>query len=184
MYRLSLHRAATVAPVALERGSEYYMGLMEHLWAPWRIEYLRQPPESGCFLCQKPAENRDEENLILYRGRHNFVIMNAFPYNPGHVMVVPYRHSSDLEEFSDEEAKEHFEIIRETMSLLREVMGPAGFNIGLNLGKVAGAGVADHLHTHLVPRWGGDTNFMPVACDTKVLPEALAATYKKLRASQ
>ncbi len=184
MDRVGFRWAAMITPVALGRCSEYYMWLMEHLWAPWRIEYLNQPPESGCFLCQKPAEDRDEENLILCRGRHNFVIMNSFPYNPGHVLVVPYRHSSDLEAFSDEEAREHLDLIRQTMALIRDVMGPAGFNIGLNLGKVAGAGVADHLHTHIVPRWGGDTNFMPVACDTKVLPEALTATYKKLKASR
>ena len=110
------------------------------------------------------------------------MIMNTFPYNPGHLLVAPYRHASDLQVFSDDEAKEHFEIIRKTLALLREVMDPTGFNIGLNLGGVAGAGVPDHLHTHIVPRWGGDTNFMPVVCDTKVLPEALTATYHKLRA--
>jgi ATP adenylyltransferase len=158
------------------------MGAMEHIWAPWRIEYLQKAPEGGCFLCQKPAENQDEESLILYRGRHNFVIMNTFPYNPGHLLVAPYRHASDLQVFSDDEAKEHFEIIRKTLTLLREVMDPTGFNIGVNLGRVAGAGVPDHIHTHIVPRWGGDTNFMPVVCDTKVLPEALAGTYRKLRA--
>ena len=110
------------------------------------------------------------------------MIMNTFPYNPGHLLVAPYRHASDLQVFSDDEAKEHFEIIRKTLALLRDVMDPTGFNIGVNLGRVAGAGVPDHIHTHIVPRWGGDTNFMPVVCDTKVLPEALAATYSKLKA--
>lgn len=139
-------------------------------------------PESGCFLCQKPEEDRDEANLILYRGEHNFVLMNAFPYNPGHLMVAPYRHDSDLQSYSYDEAQEHFEIIRKMLALLRDVMDATGFNIGINLGRVAGAGVPDHIHTHIVPRWGGDTNFMPVVCDTKVLPEALNATYSKLKA--
>lgn len=155
---------------------------MEHLWAPWRIEYLQRAPETGCILCQKPGENEDEANLILYRGQHNFVILNAFPYNPGHLMVAPYRHTEDLHELGDEETQEHLGIIRKCLELLKEVMTPTGFNIGVNLGSVAGAGIAKHLHTHIVPRWGGDTNFMPVLSDTKVMPEALAATYRKLRA--
>jgi ATP adenylyltransferase len=155
---------------------------MEYLWAPWRIEYIQKAPESGCILCQKPGENEDEANLILYRGQHNFVILNAFPYNPGHLMVVPYRHIANLQDLRDEEAGEHFDIIKKSLELLKEVMGPAGFNIGLNLGRVAGAGIAEHIHTHIVPRWGGDTNFMPVLSDTKVMPEALTATYRRLRA--
>ncbi|MFO7773225.1 MAG: HIT domain-containing protein [Dehalococcoidia bacterium] len=155
---------------------------MEYLWAPWRMEYVQKATGSGCILCQKPAEDKDEVNLILYRGLHNFIILNAFPYNPGHLMVAPYRHTADLQDLRDEEAKEHFDIIKRGLELLREVMEPAGFNIGLNLGRVAGAGIAEHLHTHVVPRWGGDTNFMPVLSDTKVVSEALSATYRKLRA--
>jgi ATP adenylyltransferase len=155
---------------------------MEHLWAPWRIEYIERAAESGCILCQKPEENNDEANLILHRGRHNFIILNAYPYNTGHLMVAPYRHIADLRDLKDEEASEHFDIVKRGLELLKEVMKPTGFNIGLNLGWVAGAGIADHLHTHVVPRWGGDTNFMPVVSDTKVLPEALNATYRKLRA--
>ena len=155
---------------------------MEHLWAPWRIEYLQRTPESSCILCRKPAENNDEANLILYRGQRNFIILNAFPYNTGHLMVAPYRHTADLQVLTDEEAKEHFDIIKMVLALLRQVMKPTGFNIGLNLGRAAGAGIAEHLHTHVVPRWGGDTNFMPVLSDTKVMPEALTATYLKLRA--
>jgi ATP adenylyltransferase len=155
---------------------------MEELWAPWRIEYIKRTKEGGCILCQKPRENNDEANLILYRGQHNFIILNAFPYNPGHLMVAPYRHIANLPDLTDEEAKEHFGIVKKGLELLKEVMGPAGFNIGLNLGKVAGAGIAGHIHTHIVPRWQGDTNFMPVLSDTKVLSEALTATYRRLRA--
>ena len=155
---------------------------MEYLWAPWRIEYIQRATENGCILCQKPRESNDEANFILYRGQHNFIILNAFPYNPGHLMVVPYRHIANLQDLRDAEAKEHFDIIKKSLELLKEVMEPLGFNIGLNMGKVAGAGIAEHLHTHIVPRWQGDTNFMPVLSDTKVIPEALSGTYKKLRA--
>ncbi|MFO7995596.1 MAG: HIT domain-containing protein [Dehalococcoidia bacterium] len=155
---------------------------MEYLWAPWRMEYVQKATASGCILCQKPGEDKDEANLILYRGLHNFIILNAFPYNPGHLMVAPYRHTADLQDLRDEEAKEHLDIIKKGLELLTEVMEPTGFNIGLNVGRVAGAGIAEHLHTHIVPRWGGDTNFMPVLSDTKVIPEALTATYRKLRA--
>lgn len=156
------------------------MHLMEYLWAPWRIEYIQKPSESGCILCQKPGESSDEANLILYRGRHNFMMMNAFPYNPGHLMIAPYRHIADIEDLTSEEAKEHFDIIKRGLGLLKEVMKPAGFNIGSNVGKIAGAGIAEHLHTHIVPRWQGDTNFMPVLSETKVVSEGLSATYRKL----
>jgi ATP adenylyltransferase len=155
---------------------------MEYLWAPWRIEYIKRAAEGGCILCQKPGENNDEANLILYRGQHNFIILNAFPYNQGHLMVAPYRHIANLQDLRDEEAKEHFDIVKKGLELLKEVMEPTGFNIGLNLGKVAGAGIAEHLHTHIVPRWQGDTNFMPVLSDTKVISEALISTYQRLRA--
>ena len=155
---------------------------MEYLWAPWRIEYIQRAPESGCILCQKPKENNDEANLILYRSQHNFIILNAFPYNPGHLMVVPYRHIANLQDLTDKEAKEHFDIVKKGLGLLKEVMKPDGFNIGLNVGKVAGGGIAGHIHTHIVPRWEGDTNFMPVLSDTKVISEALISTYKRLRA--
>jgi ATP adenylyltransferase len=155
---------------------------MEYLWAPWRVEYIERHAESGCILCQKHGESEDEAHLILFRGQYNFIILNAFPYNPGHLMVAPYRHIADLQDLTDEEAREHFRIIKKGLGLLREVMKPAGFNIGLNMGRVAGAGIADHLHTHIVPRWQGDTNFMPALSDTKVMSEGLSALYQKLRA--
>jgi ATP adenylyltransferase len=138
--------------------------------------------ESGCVLCQKPKENKDEANFILHRGQYNFIILNAFPYNPGHLMVAPYRHIANLEDLTDEETKELFDVIKKGLGLLREVMRPAGFNIGLNVGKVAGAGIAGHVHAHIVPRWQGDTNFMTVLSDTKVISEAVSGTYKKLKA--
>ena len=155
---------------------------MEYLWAPWRVEYIRRHEEAGCILCQKPGECKDETNLILYRGQLNFIIMNAFPYNPGHLLVAPYRHIADLQDLTKREADEHFDVVKKALGLLKEVMKPAGFNIGLNLGRVAGAGIAEHLHTHIVPRWRGDANFMPVTCDTKVMSEGLSTLYQKLRA--
>jgi len=155
---------------------------MEQLWAPWRIEYIEKPKGDGCILCQKPREDDDEANLILFRGQSNFVILNAFPYNPGHLMVAPYRHIANLQDLTDEEAKEHFNLVKKGLELLKETLKPAGFNVGLNIGKVAGAGIEGHLHTHIVPRWQGDANFMPVLSDTRVLSEALIATYKKLKA--
>lgn len=155
---------------------------MEQIWAPWRIEYIQKAKEKGCILCQKPKENNDEANFILQRGRTNFIMLNAFPYNPGHVMVAPYRHIASLQDLTDDEAKEHFTMVKKSIELLTEIMKPSGFNIGLNLGKVAGAGIEGHLHTHIVPRWEGDVNFMPVLCDTRVISEALADTYRKLKA--
>ena len=154
---------------------------MEHMWAPWRMEFILTEKPSDCILCQKPAENDDEGNLILHRGRLNFVILNKFPYNPGHLMVAPYRHIATLEDMTDDELMDHFSIVRRCTTVVRAVFEPAGFNIGINLGKIAGAGIDSHAHTHIVPRWSGDTNFMPVVADTRVLPEGLASTYAKLK---
>ncbi len=154
---------------------------MERIWAPWRIQYILEAEKGGCILCEKPREDKDEPNLIVYRGKNNFIILNAFPYNPGHLMVAPYRHVGRLDDLTDAESREHFDTVRLSVRLLTEVLKPAGFNIGMNLGKVAGAGIEDHLHIHIVPRWQGDTNFMPVVSNTRVLPQALAATYSNLK---
>ena len=153
---------------------------MEQIWAPWRMEYIRMEKPKGCILCQKPRENSDEANYILYRGKWNFIILNSFPYNPGHLMVAPYRHAN-LEELTDEEMVEHFDIVRRSTTALRRILNPHGFNIGINIGKAAGVGIEDHFHTHIVPRWDGDTNFMPVISHTRVVPEALASTYRRLK---
>ena len=154
---------------------------MEQIWAPWRIEYIQMEKPSGCILCEKPAQDMDAQNYILYRGSQNFVIMNCYPYNPGHLMVAPYRHVAGLDELSLAELHEHFEIVSRSTKLLREVFSPQGFNIGINMGKVAGAGIDEHVHTHIVPRWQGDTNFMPVISNMRVVPEAVAETYAKLK---
>jgi ATP adenylyltransferase len=155
---------------------------MKRIWAPWRVQYIRTPnPPQGCIFCDKPKENKDEENLILFRGKLNFVIMNAFPYNPGHLMVVPFRHIGKLEEMTPEERREHYEIVSRSVGILREATGTENFNIGMNLGRVAGAGIADHIHTHIVPRWNGDNNFMPVIGETRVISESIREIYERLR---
>ncbi len=154
---------------------------MEYIWAPWRIDFIMDDKEPGCFLCRKPEENDDEKTFILYRGSYNYIILNAYPYNPGHLLVAPYRHIGSIGDLTTEEANEHFAQIQMAVKLLDITIHPAAYNTGMNLGRIAGAGVADHIHSHIVPRWQGDTNFMPVLGDTKVLPEALIKTYIKLK---
>ncbi len=154
---------------------------MDHIWAPWRMDFILGDKPSGCILCMRPLENDDRANLILFRSQLNFIILNKYPYNPGHIMVAPYRHIPDLADMTPEEMVEHFELVRKITIVLRQAFSPAAFNIGLNIGKVAGAGIGDHIHSHIVPRWSGDTNFMPVVADTRVLPESLLSTYDKLK---
>ncbi|MCS7224848.1 MAG: HIT domain-containing protein [Armatimonadetes bacterium] len=151
------------------------------LWAPWRLEYVTKADKvTGCIFCEKPAQQNDRENLILYRFKTGFVIMNAFPYNNGHLMVVPYRHKPRLSDLTEEELRDLIMATQTCEKVLTEQMHPHGFNIGLNLGRCAGAGIDDHLHIHIVPRWDGDTSFLPVLSATKVLPELLSQTYEKL----
>ena len=156
---------------------------MEKLWAPWRIDYILSKKPPGCIFCDKPAENKDEENLIVFRGKYHFIIMNAYPYNNGHMMVVPYRHTASLSGWADQEQQEMMQLADLCVDLLKRTMHPDGFNLGINMGLVGGAGVADHIHLHIVPRWNGDTNFMPVLSDTRVISEGLQATYRKLKAA-
>ncbi len=150
------------------------------LWAPWRIDYIRSEKEGVCFLCRIFAEKNDRENLLLYRGKTCAILMNRFPYNSGHLMVAPFRHIAGLDELTSEETLEMAALTARAVTVLREVMNPQGFNIGYNLGEAAGAGLKDHLHQHIVPRWSGDTNFMPVLGGPRVIPEALEATYDLL----
>lgn len=156
---------------------------MEKLWAPWRMAYIEVPKVEGCVFCQKPREEDEREQLVLLKGEHCFVIMNLFPYNNGHLMVAPYRHTADLVGLSAEEQAEMMRLTRYCVRALTEAFKPEAFNIGMNLGRTAGAGIADHLHMHIVPRWNGDTNFMPVLAETKVLPDALYGTYDKVAAA-
>ncbi|NOZ85121.1 MAG: HIT domain-containing protein [Deltaproteobacteria bacterium] len=150
------------------------------LWAPWRMEYIDQPAEKACFLCEYPKLNNDDETFILARSRHCFVIINKYPYTNGHVLVAPFRHEGDPLKLTIEEYQDLTETVRKSVSALRNAIGPHGFNVGFNLGRVAGAGLEEHLHFHIVPRWNGDNNMMPVIGAVRVISEGLAATYKKL----
>ena len=153
------------------------------LWAPWRIEFIRGEKDNTCFLCDNEQINPDseEETLIIYRGKSCFVIINRFPYNSGHMMVSPYRHVGDLEKLTIKERHELIDLSVDCKKVLQAAMNPDAFNVGFNLGNAAGAGLADHLHMHIVPRWNGDTNFMPVLSDTRCVPEALEKTAEFLR---
>jgi ATP adenylyltransferase len=158
---------------------------MEQLWAPWRMQYISKGDESatagGCIFCVFPSENNDEERLILFRGERAFIILNAYPYSNGHLMVTPYRHTANLDDLEDAEMLEMMTLTRQGVNQLKKAFKPDGFNIGMNMGRVAGAGIADHVHIHIVPRWSGDTNFMPVLGDVRVIPESLAAVYRRLK---
>jgi ATP adenylyltransferase len=156
---------------------------MEKLWAPWRMKYIKESidkPGQGCIFCAKPAESKDRENLILYRGVHAFIMLNAFPYNNGHLMVIPYRHSNSMDDIDPAGAAELWLLLAKSRSALSKAFNPDGFNIGINLGRTAGAGIDTHLHVHIVPRWNGDSNFMPVIGGTKVISQSLEDAYDAL----
>jgi ATP adenylyltransferase len=146
------------------------------------MDYILEKKKKGCIFCKKPMERRDKENLILYQSDHAFVIMNKFPYNNGHLMVVPKRHCIDLGQLRDEEFQEISSLLKASTQVLKECLHPHGFNIGMNIGKVGGAG-EEHIHFHIVPRWTGDTNFMPVLSGTKIIPEYLEKDYQKLHSA-
>ena len=152
---------------------------MKTLWAPWRIEYITGGKKEGCIFCDKPKEGNDKKNLILYKGATSFIIMNRYPYSNGHLMAVPYRHINNMSELDHKERLELMNLTTKCIEILK-VMNPDGFNIGMNLGTAGGAGIDDHLHFHIVPRWNGDTNFMPLIADVKVMPEYLEDTYETL----
>ena len=158
---------------------------MDRLWSPWRAQYIASALDSQageCVFCRIARDSQhDEENLVLYRGRLAFVVLNLYPYISGHLMVVPYLHTSQFDSTPKEITDEMMDLTKRGQTALRETYSPAGFNIGMNLGAVAGAGVADHIHIHVLPRWGGDTNFMTTVGETRVLPEDLPTTYAKLR---
>jgi ATP adenylyltransferase len=153
----------------------------QRLWAPWRLDYIRGPKPEECIFCTKPAEGDDEAALIVARGERCFAMLNAFPYNSGHLMVAPFEHVPSIEDLDDPVLLELMRLTRRSLEALRAVYGPEGFNMGINQGKVAGAGVEDHVHLHIVPRWGADTNFMPVIGSTRVLPQSLRDSYAELR---
>jgi ATP adenylyltransferase len=155
---------------------------MDYLWTPWRYRYVSEAKNvSGCVFCNAPAANRDEEWLIVQRGVKNYIILNRYPYTAGHVMIVPYAHTADFSGLERDTAAEMMLLCQRAQTAIEDVYHPDGFNLGMNLGRSAGAGIADHLHMHLVPRWLGDTNFMTTVGETRLEPEELSTTYTKLR---
>ena len=154
---------------------------MDRLWAPWRIDYIKSEKEKGCIFCDKPAEGDDHSMLILYRGENSFVIMNLYPYNNGHLMIAPYQHTDSTHKLNSSSRSEIMELADQIMTIQKNIMNADGFNYGANIGYSGGAGIADHIHFHIVPRWTGDTNFMPVLGHTKVQMQGLQETYNDLR---
>ena len=155
---------------------------MEHLWAPWRLAYVQEAgADDGCVFCAEAAGELGDRSLVVHRGERAFVLLNKFPYSSGHMMVAPIRHTHDLGDLDEAEAAEVHLLTVQAIRALQAVYGPEGFNVGWNLGAVAGGSITGHLHEHVVPRWGGDTNFMPVLADVKVLPEHLEASRARLR---
>jgi len=156
---------------------------MKRLWAPWRIEYIRGEPEEGCLFCNSFAESDNLERLVVHRGETAFAMLNKYPYIGGHLLIVPMRHVADLKKLNARERAELFDMTIEATDALKRSMRPHGFNVGINIGRVAGAGVPGHIHIHVVPRWNGDNNFMAVLGDTRMVNEHLEKTYDKLRAN-
>lgn len=154
---------------------------MKRMWAPWRMEYLTRNNEEGCIFCEKPAESRDRENYLLYRGQTGYILLNLYPYSNGHLMVAPYQHVASLEGLEPGVLTELMLLVNLSLRVLRRALKPHGFNVGVNIGKAAGAGFVDHVHIHIVPRWQGDTNFMPLLAEARVIPELLDETYERLR---
>lgn len=156
---------------------------MRRLWSPWRMQYLTEERPEGCIFCAQLTARCDAESLVLWRGERAFVLMNRYPYNAGHLLVIPYAHVPSTEDLPPETLTEMMLLTNRCLAALRCAMAPEAFNIGANLGHAAGAGIAEHVHLHIVPRWEGDTNFMPVLADVRVVPELLADTYCKVRAA-
>ncbi len=156
---------------------------MRHLWSPWRLEYLTAPKAEGCILCDAAQGDCDRENLVLFRGERAYLVLNRYPYNNGHFMAVPYAHVASLEDLDEATLTEMMLLVLKGLRALRATMAPEGFNIGANLGQVAGAGIHEHVHIHAVPRWAGDTNFMPLIGNTRVVPQTWLQTYDMLTAA-
>lgn len=155
---------------------------IKQLWAPWRMEFLKSGPKGGgCIFCDLPKAKNDKKSLILFQAKEVFVILNKYPYNNGHLMIVPYQHTADLGDLSPKETAEMWSYAQEAVEALKKEYRPEGFNIGMNIGRAGGAGIKEHLHLHVVPRWSGDFNFMPVLADAKSIPQHLDASYETLK---
>lgn len=154
---------------------------MDRLWAPWRIRYVSRKKQRGCIFCKVLKEKKDKKNFIVLRSKYCFAILNTYPYNNGHLMIVPKRHVKSLEDLKEAELLDMNNTLIKIKSTLKRILNPGGFNIGMNIGKAAGAGIANHIHTHIVPRWLGDINFMPVIANTKVVSQSLEELYAKIK---
>jgi len=154
---------------------------LDKLWAPWRIKYLHQKKIKGCIFCKAYKSKKDSKNFVILRSKHCYAILNTFPYNNGHILIIPNRHIRSLEKLGDHELLDINKTLVKVKAVLKKVLSPDGFNIGINIGKFAGAGVEKHIHMHLVPRWAGDTNFMPVVADTKLISQSLKDLYTKIK---
>lgn len=156
---------------------------IKQLWAPWRMDFITENKKAeGCVFCTLVKEKEDRKNLIVHRSKNVFVILNKYPYNNGHLMVVPYNHTANLSDLTTDESKDLMEYGRKSVEVLKKSYKPEAFNLGMNLGASAGAGIKEHLHLHIVPRWNGDTNFMPIIADTKSMPQHLDASFEQLHA--
>jgi len=153
---------------------------MKRVWAPWRMKYILAKTQKGCIFCQRVKKGKEKEYLLLYKNKYSLVLMNRFPYTCGHLLVAPNRHTADLDDLAPREINDLFLTLRKSVALLNKAMKPHGYNIGMNLGRIGGAGIEDHLHLHIVPRWKGDTNFMPIVADSMVISESLDDTYDHL----
>ena len=154
---------------------------MDKLWAPWRKQYITKKQPHGCFICRIHASSKDAKHYVLKRSRSSFAVLNLFPYNNGHVMIVPNRHVKSLKQLKDREMLDLMYLMNQVIDRIQTEMKPHGMNVGINLGRVAGAGIPGHIHIHVVPRWSADTNFMPVIAETKVISESLTSVYKRLK---
>ena len=155
--------------------------MMNKLWAPWRMEYIRTPKEDGCVFCIKSESSDIRRNLVLYKGKESFVLMNLYPYTNGHLLISPYKHTADTNQISESCNKEIMNLVNQSTNILKKIMGADGFNFGANFGKAGGAGIEEHLHYHIVPRWSGDNNFMPVIGNTRVMVEGLQESWDELK---
>ncbi|MBE0409753.1 MAG: HIT domain-containing protein [Anaerolineales bacterium] len=155
---------------------------MKYIWSPWRMDYIKDPHKNdACVFCQVLEEPESVETLVVFRGKQAYLILNRFPYTSGHLMVVPYEHHSELEDLDEETRAEIMEMASRATQVLKEIYRPEGFNVGINIGEAAGAGITEHIHLHIVPRWQGDTNFMSTLGQTRVLPESLEDTYQQVK---
>lgn len=165
----------------MEIADRNLLHIMKNLYAPWRYDYILKQKTKGCILCEKYKANADDEQLIVKRGKLAYILMNLYPYNNGHLMIAPYRHVANLVDLTQDELVEIIKLVQLSEKVLRKVYQPDGFNVGINIGKAAGAGIDSHLHAHIVPRWNGDTNFLATFAETKVIPENIEEAYKKLK---